>query len=60
MSRREGVGVLLGPGADQSVKVVMDALGHILRAGEALQGQTIEAEIVSPHMYDPAGDRQHG
>ena len=34
--------------------------GRTAIIADPIRGQTIEAEIVSPHMFDPAGDRQHG
>ena len=27
---------------------------------DPVRGQTLEVDIVSPHMFDPSGDRQHG
>ncbi len=34
--------------------------GKTALIADPIRGQTIEADIVSPHMFDPAGDRQHG
>ena len=34
--------------------------GRTAIIADPIRGQTIEAGLVSPHMFDPAGDRQYG
>ena len=34
-----------------------DRMGHRLHAHDPLRGRTVAVEIVSPHFYDPAGER---
>ena len=42
------------------IKVADKRKGEIIRVVNPVQNFEVDAEIVSPHFYDPKGERQRG